>query len=54
MSSGYVLAGYGITLGALGLYALRVLSRGRTLSRAVVERARPGSDGLDRPPSEQA
>lgn len=34
MSSGYVLAGYGITLGALGLYALRVVRRGRALSRS--------------------
>ena len=35
MSDGYVLAGYGITVGTLVLYALRVLRRGRVLSRAV-------------------
>ncbi|MGQ0521652.1 MAG: hypothetical protein ACT4PX_10950 [Actinomycetota bacterium] len=35
MSDGYVLAGYGITLGTLGLYALRVLRRGRSLSRSL-------------------
>ncbi len=29
----YVAAGYGITLVALALYALRVLRRGRALSR---------------------
>jgi hypothetical protein len=29
----YVAAGYGITLATLGLYALRVLRRGRALSR---------------------
>ena len=30
----YVGAGYGVTLVALGLYALRVLRRGRALSRS--------------------
>lgn len=35
MSDGYVLAGYGITVGTLALYALRVLRRGRVLSRGV-------------------
>jgi hypothetical protein len=34
VSDGYVLAGYGITVGTLGLYALRVLRRGRSLSRS--------------------
>jgi hypothetical protein len=31
----YVLAGYGITLLALGGYAARVIRRGRALARAV-------------------
>lgn len=35
MSGGYVLAGYGITVGSLGLYAVRVLRRGRVLSRSL-------------------
>lgn len=30
---GYVAAGYGVTLVALGAYALRVVRRGRALSR---------------------
>jgi hypothetical protein len=29
----YVLAGYGLTLATLALYALRILRRGRALSR---------------------
>lgn len=32
--NGYVAAGYGITLFTLAAYALRVVWRGRTLSRA--------------------
>ena len=40
MSSGYVLAGYGVTVGTLGLYAVWVLRRGRALSRSIP--ARPG------------
>lgn len=32
--SSYVLAGYAITVGTLGLYAARVLHRGRVLSRS--------------------
>jgi hypothetical protein len=46
MSDGYVLAGYGITVGSLGLYALRVLRRGRVLARSLpgdVPLAAPGS-----------
>ena len=35
MSSGYVLAGYAVTVGSLGLYAAWVLRRGRVLSQAV-------------------
>ena len=35
MSDGYVIAGYGITVGTLALYTLRILRRGRVLSRAV-------------------
>ena len=35
MSSGYVLAGYGITVGSLGLYAVRVVRRGRILARSL-------------------
>lgn len=35
MSDGYVLAGYGITVGSLGLYAVRVLRRGRVLARSL-------------------
>ncbi len=31
----YVLAGYGVTFGAVALYAGRVLWRGRTLRRAL-------------------
>ena len=30
---GYVVAGYGVTLAGLALYASRVLARGRSLSR---------------------
>ena len=33
MTDGYVLAGYGITLATLAWYALRVLHRGRALTR---------------------
>ena len=35
MSEGYVYAGYGITVATLGLYAWRVLRRGRSLRRTV-------------------
>ena len=35
MSEGYVFAGYGITVATLGLYALRVLRRGRNLRRTL-------------------
>ena len=35
MSSGYVLAGYGVTVGSLALYTLRVLRRGRVLARSL-------------------
>lgn len=35
MSEGYVFAGYGVTVATLGLYALRVLRRGRNLRRAL-------------------
>ena len=35
MSGGYVLAGYGITVGSLVLYAVRVLRRGRVLARSL-------------------
>lgn len=35
MSSGYVLAGYGATVGVLALYALRVVRRGRALARSL-------------------
>ena len=31
---GYVVAGYAVTLAGLGLYAARVLARGRALTRA--------------------
>lgn len=33
--SGYVIAGYGVTVVTLGAYALRVLRRGRSLARSV-------------------
>ena len=33
--SGYVLAGYAVTVGGLGVYALRVLLRGRALTRSL-------------------
>ena len=53
MSDGYVLAGYGITAGTLALYALRVLTRARSLSRSLRERpSRP--DGLSRIEREEA
>ncbi|HVM06335.1 MAG TPA: hypothetical protein VM242_14305 [Acidimicrobiales bacterium] len=35
MSEGYVFAGYGVTVATLGLYALRVLRRGRNLRRTL-------------------
>lgn len=31
---GYVVAGYAVTLAGLGLYAARVVARGRSLSKA--------------------
>lgn len=34
MSDSYVIAGYGITVATLVLYALRILRRGRVLSRS--------------------
>jgi hypothetical protein len=37
---GYVALGYGVTFGALGLYVLRVLRRGRILSRSLPDRER--------------
>lgn len=38
---GYIAAGWGISLGAIALYAWSVISRGRTLSRQVpVEKRR--------------
>lgn len=36
--NGYVVAGYGITLATLAVYSLRVLRRGRALSRAARDR----------------
>jgi hypothetical protein len=33
--SGYVVAGYAVTVGGLGLYALRVVMRGRALTRSL-------------------
>ncbi|MGH9281577.1 MAG: hypothetical protein ACRD0S_01435 [Acidimicrobiales bacterium] len=47
MSDGYVLAGYGITVGTLGLYAARVLWRGRALSRSARESG-PGGGPVGR------
>lgn len=41
--NGYVAAGYGITLVTLALYALRVVLRGRAVSRAL--RVPPGGVG---------
>ena len=38
--SGYVLAGYGVALGGIGLYALRILLRGRSLTRSLPESER--------------
>ena len=32
---GYVYAGYGITIGVLALYTMRVLRRGRLLARSL-------------------
>lgn len=38
---GYLIAGWGISLGALGLYAVRITARGRRLGgRVPVERRR--------------
>ncbi len=33
--SGYVIAGYGVTVGVLAAYALRVVRRGRALLRSL-------------------
>ncbi len=38
--AGYVFAGYGITFGALGAYALWIVARGRRLSARVPEERR--------------
>ncbi len=35
--SGYVLAGYAVTVGGLALYALRVVLRARSLTRSLPE-----------------
>ncbi len=35
--NGYVLAGYAVTVGGLALYALRVVMRGRSLTRSLPE-----------------
>lgn len=54
MNSGYVLAGYGITVGSLGLYAVRVLRRGRALARSLpgdVPLAGPVPGALDATPA---
>lgn len=54
MSSGYVLAGYGVTVGSLALYAVRVLRRGRVLSRSLpgdVPLAGPASPAPADPPA---
>jgi hypothetical protein len=40
---GYVAAGYGIALGGLGIYALRVLRRGRLLARSLPPREKTWS-----------
>lgn len=39
--SGYVLAGYGVTVVTLAAYALRVVWRGRALTRALPPRDTP-------------
>lgn len=54
MSGGYVFAGYGITVGSLGLYAVRVLRRGRILSRAFPGGAPPAPPGAASPGGEPA
>jgi hypothetical protein len=38
--SGYVLAGYGVALGGIALYALRVVWRGRALTCSLPESER--------------
>ena len=38
--SGYVLAGYGVTLGGIALYAVRLVWRGRALTRSLPESER--------------
>ena len=35
--NGYVVAGYAVTVGGLALYALRVVMRGRSLTRSLPE-----------------
>ena len=44
MSAGYVYAGYGVTVATLGLYALRVLRRGRSLRRTLGVAPAPAAD----------
>lgn len=39
--SGYVIAGYGVTVVTLAAYALRVVLRGRALSRVLPPEQRP-------------
>lgn len=43
MSEGYVWAGYGITVGSLALYGVRVLRRGRVLARSLPGEAPPAA-----------
>ncbi|MCB0995954.1 MAG: hypothetical protein KDB21_12730 [Acidimicrobiales bacterium] len=44
---GYLLAGWGISLAVIGVYAQRVLARGRKLSRLVPEDRRRWIDVND-------
>ncbi|MFP5377549.1 MAG: hypothetical protein ACLGIO_12320 [Acidimicrobiia bacterium] len=50
MSEGYVYAGYGVTLATLGIYALRVLARGRALRRTLDAGAGAGTGAHPGPP----
>ncbi|HUP71150.1 MAG TPA: hypothetical protein VM142_15260 [Acidimicrobiales bacterium] len=39
--SGYVIAGYGVTVATLAAYSLRVVLRGRALTRSFLPEQRP-------------
>jgi hypothetical protein len=50
--NGYIALGYGVTLGTLALYTLRLVIRTRALTRAVTPRAvAPASAAAAAPPT---